>query len=98
MPKKRLTEPEIHSMILTDVKIRLGCKDFQPEFTLHRTSVDPTRYPSANWHVASARNVEASKPDCAEAFQEAVARARRKFDTAGQGFNLVPSRAAWRIP
>ena len=81
MPKKKkLTEPEIHAMILKDVKIRLGCKDLAPEFTLHRTDVDPTRYPNANRDVEGARNVEAWKPDCAEAFQEAVARARRKFD------------------
>ena len=81
MPKKRkLKEPEIPAMILTDVKIRLGCKDFEPDFTLHRTDADPTGYSSANWDVEGARNVEAWKPDCAEAFQEAVARARRKFD------------------
>jgi len=80
--KKKLTEPEIHAMILTDVKIRLGCKDFEPEFTLHRTDVDSTRYPSANWDVEGVQSVEAWKPDCAQAFQEAVARARRKFDIA----------------
>ena len=83
MPKKKkLTEPEIHAMILKDMKIRLGCKNFEPEFTLHRTDVDLTCYLSANWDVEGARNVEAWKPDCTEAFQEAVARARRKFDIA----------------
>ncbi len=69
-------------MILKDVKIRLGCKDFEPKFTLHRTDVDLTRYPSANWDAGGAQNAEAWKPDCAQAFQEAVARARRKFDIA----------------
>jgi len=79
-------------MILTDVKIRLGCKDIEPEFTLHRTDVDPTRYPSANWDVEGAQNVEAWKRDCAEAFQEAVARARRKFDIAWTWCPLSPMR------
>src|SRR5437773_2198818 len=37
MPKKhKRTAQEIHTMIATDVKIRLGCEDFEPEFTLHR--------------------------------------------------------------
>ena len=83
MPKKqRKTEQEIRGVILEDVKIRLGCSDFEPDFTLHRTDVDPTRYPTANWDVQSARNIENWKPDCAQAFKEAVARARRKFDIA----------------
>jgi hypothetical protein len=81
MPKKpKRTEREIHDTIARDVKIRLGCKDFEPEFTLHRTDEDPTRYPSANWDVHGARNVDDWPPDCAQAFKEAVARARRKFD------------------
>jgi hypothetical protein len=67
-------------MILTDVKMRLGCRDFAPEFTFPRTDVDSSYYPSANWDVEGAGNVEAWKPECAEAFQRAVARARRKFD------------------
>jgi hypothetical protein len=83
MPKKpKRTEQEVHAMIVTDAKIRLGCKDFAPEFTLHRTDEDPTRYPSANWDVHEMRNVDTWAPDCAEAFSEAVARARRKFDIA----------------
>ena len=69
-------------MIVRDAKMRLGCQDVEPEFTLHRTDVDPTHYPSANWDVESARNVEAWKPDCAQAFKEAVATARRKFNIA----------------
>jgi len=81
MPRKpKLTEPEVHAMIAKDVKIRLGCKDFDPDFTLHRTDIDTTRYPTANWDVESARDVEAWKPECAQAFTEAVARARRKVD------------------
>ena len=82
LKKPKLTEREIHAMIVSDAKIRIGCRDFEPEFTLHRTDVDPTRRSSANWDVEGAQNVEAWKPECAEAFQEAVARARRKFDIA----------------
>ncbi len=83
MPKKpKRQEAEIHAMIVKDAKFRIGCKDFVPEFTLHRTDVDPSRYPSANWDVEGAKNVEVWKPDCAEAFQEAVARARREYDIA----------------
>jgi hypothetical protein len=81
MPKKqKRPEQEVHAMIVRDAKIRLGCADFDPEFTLHRTDVDPTRYPNANWDVQETRNADAWAPDCAEAFKEAVARARRKFD------------------
>jgi hypothetical protein len=83
VPKKqKRTEAEIHAMIVRDAKMRLGCTDFAPEFTLHRTDVDPTRYPSANWDVQEARNVDTLARDCAQAFKEAVARARRKFDIA----------------
>ena len=53
-----------------------------PAFTLHLTEVDPTHYPSASLDVESVRNVESWLPDCAQAFQEAVARARREFDIA----------------
>jgi len=80
--RQKLTEPEIHAIIVSDAKIRLGCKDFEPDFTLHRTDVDPTRYPSANWDVQSASNADGWAPDCAQAFKEAVAQARRKFDIA----------------
>ena len=62
-------------MIVRDAKIRLGCKDFEPEFTLWRVEDD-----RANWDVQSATNVDDWPPDCAQAFKEAVARARRKFD------------------
>ena len=54
-----------------------SCADFAPDFTLHEI-----RAPMANWDVDSARNVEDWRPDCAQAFKEAVARARRKFDIA----------------
>jgi len=78
MPKReKRTEQEIHDMIVRDAKIRLGCKEFAPEFTLWRVEGDRT-----NWDVQSATNVDYWKPDCAEAFHEAVARARRKFDIA----------------
>jgi len=81
MPKReKRTEQEVHAMIISDAKIRLGCADFAPEFPLHRTDADPSRYPSANWDVRSATNIDDWKPDCAQAFKEAVARTRRKFD------------------
>jgi len=80
-------------MILKDVKIRIGCSDFEPMFTLHRleppghaTSAPGLALPmigirvTANWDVQHVQNVESWKPDCAAAFQEAVARARSKFD------------------
>ncbi len=83
VPKKqKRTEAEVHAMIVRDSKMRLGCADFEPEFTLHPTDVDASRYPSANWDVQSARNVDDWAPDCAQAFKEAVASARRKFDIA----------------
>ena len=78
MPKKqKRAEPEIRAMIISDAKIRLGCKDFEPEFTLWRVEDD-----RANWDVQSTRNVNDWAPNCAQAFREAVARARRKFDIA----------------
>ena len=78
MPKKqKRTEAEIHAMIVRDSKMRLGCADFAPDFELSET-----RDPLANWDVHSARNVDDWAPDCAQAFKEAVARARRKFDIA----------------
>jgi len=46
--------------------------------------VDPTAYPSANRDVGETRDAETWPPDCAQAFNEAVARARRKFDIAWQ--------------
>ena len=65
-------------MIVTDAKLRLGCADFAPDFTLHETTDDA----GANWDVQGARNVDDWPPDCAQAFKEEVARARRKFDIA----------------
>lgn len=83
MPKKpKLTEPEVHAMILKDVKIRLGCSDFEPEFTLHEVRDDPSKFSHSNWNVDGVKNADTWKPDCAQAFDEAVGRARRKFDIA----------------
>ena len=64
-------------MIVRDAKMRLGCADFAPDFTLHEI-----RDTTANWDVDSVRNADGWPPDCAQAFKEAVARARRKFDIA----------------
>ncbi len=64
-------------MIVRDAKMRIGCADFAPDFTLH-----DTRDQIANWDVQSARNAGDWRPDCAQAFKETVARARRKFDIA----------------
>jgi hypothetical protein len=78
MPKKpKRLEVDVHAMIVQDAKTRLGCADFAPDFTLYETGRDAV----ANWDVQSARNVD-WPPDCAQAFEEAVARARRKFDVA----------------
>ena len=78
MPKKqKRTEADVHTMIVTDAKIRIGCSDFEPDFTLRHVEDE-----WANWDVQSATNVDDWKPDCAQAFKEAVARARRKFDIA----------------
>ena len=83
MPKKqKRTEREIRALIISDARIRIGCSDFAPAFTLHRTEIDPSKYPSANWDVESTEGVELWPPDCTQAFREAVARARRKFDMA----------------
>jgi len=77
MPKKRkLTEQDVHAMIVKDAKMRLGCADFAPDFTIHEV-----RDPAANWDVRSA-GTDGWPPECAKAFKEAVARARRKFDVA----------------
>ncbi len=85
MPKKpKLPEAEVHAMILKDVKIRLGCSDFEPDFTLHERvpgSVGASGE-SANWNVGETRNTDTWAPACADAFKEAVARARLKFDIA----------------
>ncbi len=84
MPKKKkLTEPEVHALIVKEAKYRIGCNDFEPDFTLHRVEGgDLARYPYANWDVQSVRNADAWPPDCAQAFKEAVSRARGKFDIA----------------
>jgi len=53
-------------MILQDAKMRLGCADFAPDFTVYET-----RDPSANWDVHSVRNRDDWPAVCAEAFKEA---------------------------
>ena len=58
-------------MIVRDAKMRLGCADFGPDFTLHET-----RDQLANSDVHTVRNVDDWPPDCAQAFKEAAARAR----------------------
>jgi hypothetical protein len=80
MPKKqKRTDQEVHAMIVEESKRRLGCADFAPAFALRKT-----RDPVANWDVYSVLNVDDWPPDCAQAFKEAAARARRKFDIAWQ--------------
>ena len=39
---------EIHAMILSDVKIRLGCAEFAPEFTLYR--IELAGFPRPGFH------------------------------------------------
>jgi hypothetical protein len=73
MPKReKRTEQEVHAMIVRDAKIRLGCADFAPEFTLHATHGS-----LANSDVQETRNSDTRAPDCAQAFKEAVARVSR---------------------
>ena len=75
--KQKRTEQEVHAMIVRDSKMRLGCADFTPAFTLHEF-----RHSAANWDVRIASDAGDWPPDCAQAFKESVARARRKFDIA----------------
>jgi len=83
MPKKpKLTEPEIHALIVKEAKYRLCCSDFEPEFTLHEVRDDATKFPHGKWNVARVERADTWKPDCAQAFDKAVARARRKYDIA----------------
>ena len=58
-------------MIVRDAKIRLGCKDFAPEFTLYPTPDDQPQW-RANWALWRIENVQDWGPDCAEAFMEAL--------------------------
>ena len=47
MPKKpKRPEAEIHAMIEREAKMRLGCADFGPDFTIQET-----RDPRANWEA-----------------------------------------------
>src|SRR5437773_2632662 len=85
MPKKqKRTEQEIHDMIVSDARFPLGCKDFEPDFTLNERAPGSGggSGESANWGVRETRNAETWAPACASAFREAVDRARRKFDIA----------------
>ena len=59
------------------MKVRLGCRDFAPEFDLREVHGQ-----AANWDISETRNAESWPPDCAQTFREAVARARRKFAIA----------------
>src|SRR2546430_12911948 len=78
MPRKQeRTEQEVHAMIVQDSKMRFGCADFAPAFALYET-----RDPAANWDARIESNAGEWPTDCAQAFKEAVARARRKFDIA----------------
>ena len=54
--KERRAEQEIHALIVKDAKIRLGCSDFDPDFTLHHAEL--TSYPAANCDVQSVRGAE----------------------------------------
>jgi len=86
VPKKqKRPETEIHATIVRDAKIRLGCADLAPDFTLHAV-----HDPRANWDVRSARHVDDWATNCAQAFKEAVARARRKFDISWPGGVAFP--------
>ncbi len=77
MPKKQKgTEAEIHALTVKEAKMRLGCGDFAPDFTLRETHGSP------NWDVAETRNEHDWPSDCAQAFSEAVARSRRKVNIA----------------
>jgi len=83
VPKKpKLPEPEIHALIIREAKYRLGCSDFEPDFTLHERvpGSGGASGESANWNVRETRNTDTWAPDCADAFKEAVARARRNYD------------------
>lgn len=83
LKKQKLSEPAIHALIVKEAKYRIGCKDFEPDFTLRRVEDDRSGvYPHGNWDVESFRNADAWPPDCAQAFKEAVYRARGKFDIA----------------
>lgn len=95
MPKRpKLPEAELRVLIVKEARYRLGCEEFAPEFTLYRLAPPgyatpvPGLAPSifgrsiSNWDVRHVQNVETWKPECPQAFQEAVERARRKFDAA----------------
>jgi len=73
--KQKRTTQDVHAIIMRDSKMRFGCADFTPVFTLYET-----RDPAGNWDVRIASNAGDWPPDCAQAFKETVARARRKFD------------------
>ena len=85
MPRKpKRTEPEIHALIVKETRYRLGCADFEPDFTLRERAPGSGggSGESANWDLRETRNAETWAPDCTQAFKEAVDRARRTFDIA----------------
>ena len=54
MPKKpKRSEVEVHATIVQDAKIRIGCADFAPEFTLHQAHDQ-----WANWDVHETRDAD----------------------------------------
>jgi hypothetical protein len=67
-------------VIIREAKYRIGCEDFAPTLTLHRSEPDSSgRYPQANCD-ATPEDPERWPPDCAHAFREAVTRNRGKYD------------------
>jgi len=85
VPKKRtVTEPEAIALIIREATYRIGCEDFTPPFSLHRSEPDaPGRYPRANWD-AMPEDPEHWPPDCAQAFREAVKRNRASTTLIGR--------------
>ncbi len=77
MPKKpKRPEVEIHAMIVTDARCGSGAPTSPPSSPWCVTDA------AGNWDVGILRDAADWPRDCAQAFREAVARARRKFDSA----------------
>jgi hypothetical protein len=69
MPKRSThTLAEIHVMIVSDTKIRLGCAAFVPDFTLHPTAVDATHIRAP---IGTSRK-RAARPNIARATESGV--------------------------
>jgi len=78
MPKKpNRAEQDVHAMIVRDAKMRLGCSDFAPEFTIHEI-----RNPAGNWEVRITGEADDWPPNCAQGVQGGGRPSRRKFDIA----------------